>query len=369
MGGDLAGKEMVPIVDGSARFRGSDFAFKNDGELEDFERRVAAVGGYTLRTDAAFVERLKTDQDLAERTMRELIVARTEAWVKLARERLEGTGIRLLLGLGNDDFEELIPHLDTARSPTPRTARRTSATSTSPRWDGATRRPGTPTASARRTPDGEARDRDQAPTPRGRSSTSTSRRTTAGSISSPGLDQTRCRSSWSAVSRTWSPIGSTAVATAIETHQPVLSLHGHVHQARIHAHRADRRRQSWQRVRRRLAARRPHRGQAEQGQTVSVVRGIGDSMATMPKPLDSGTKSDSSSSSVPPGNPPAGRVSVDAPRRVARQPLRRDVPDHGLVPARDRPAVLPRREPLPVGLDRLRAFAADLGHLRGLVVR
>ena len=28
------------------------------------------------------------------------------------------------------------------------------------------------------------------------------------------------------------PIGSTAVATAIETHQPVLSLHGRVHQGR-----------------------------------------------------------------------------------------------------------------------------------------
>src|SRR5262245_14134919 len=101
MGGDLAGKELVPIVGDTARFRGSDFTFKNDGELGDFERRVAAVGGYTLQTDEAFLERLKRDPDLAEQTLRDLIVERTERWVALAAERLAGTEIRLLLGLGN----------------------------------------------------------------------------------------------------------------------------------------------------------------------------------------------------------------------------------------------------------------------------
>ena len=60
MGGDLAGKELVPIVGDKARFRGSDFAFKNDGDLQDFERRVAAVGGYSLRTDETFIERLRS---------------------------------------------------------------------------------------------------------------------------------------------------------------------------------------------------------------------------------------------------------------------------------------------------------------------
>ena len=39
MGGDLAGKELVPIVDDKARFRGSDFAFKNDGELQVIVRQ------------------------------------------------------------------------------------------------------------------------------------------------------------------------------------------------------------------------------------------------------------------------------------------------------------------------------------------
>ena len=32
--------------------------------------------------------------------------------MELAQQRLDGTGISLLIGLGNDSFEELIPHLD-----------------------------------------------------------------------------------------------------------------------------------------------------------------------------------------------------------------------------------------------------------------
>ena len=54
MGGDLAGKELVPIVarNGSwtARFRGTDFSLDTLEEVAEFERRVATMGPYTLRT-------------------------------------------------------------------------------------------------------------------------------------------------------------------------------------------------------------------------------------------------------------------------------------------------------------------------------
>ena len=232
MGGDLAGKEMVPIVDGSARFRGSDFAFKNDGELEDFERRVAAVGGYTLRTDAAFVERLKTDQDLAERTMRELIVARTEAWVELARERLEGTGIRLLLGLGNDDFEELIPHLDDG----PVAYAKDGTTDlgdfdlVSLGWSNPT-----PWHTNRECSEDELTEKLAA------AINGADPARTIFNIHVPpydcGLDLVPRLDESLQIQLVGGqpdmvPVGSTAVAEAIETHQPVLSLHGHVHQGR-----------------------------------------------------------------------------------------------------------------------------------------
>ena len=115
MGGDLAGKELVPVVarNGSwtARFRGTEFSLETLEEVAEFERRVATMGPYTLRTEPDFITELRTDQELVELTLRGLILERTEAWIALAAERLAGTGIRLLIGLGNDDFDEMIPYL------------------------------------------------------------------------------------------------------------------------------------------------------------------------------------------------------------------------------------------------------------------
>jgi len=116
MGGDLAGKQLVPVIArggvSTAHFHGTDFTFETGEEITEFERRVAELGAYTLRTDPEFVAQLSADQELVEQTLQQLILERTEEWVALAVERLSGTGIRLLIGLGNDDFAEMIPYLD-----------------------------------------------------------------------------------------------------------------------------------------------------------------------------------------------------------------------------------------------------------------
>ena len=116
MGGDLAGKQLVPVIErgstSSAHFNGADFTFETSAEIAEFERRTAELGAYTLRTEPAFVEQLAADQELVEQTLRTLILERTEEWIALAAERLTGSGIRLLIGLGNDDFAEMIPYLD-----------------------------------------------------------------------------------------------------------------------------------------------------------------------------------------------------------------------------------------------------------------
>ena len=116
MGGDMAGKELVPMVErGSgwtASFRGAVHELETREEAEEFERRVATVGPYTMRVTDEVVAELRTNQDLVEKTLRELIVERTEELIALAVTRLQGSGTRLLIGLGNDDFDEMIPYLD-----------------------------------------------------------------------------------------------------------------------------------------------------------------------------------------------------------------------------------------------------------------
>jgi uncharacterized protein len=232
MGGDLAGKELVPIVDGAARFRGSDFALRNEGELQDFERRVAAVGGYTVRADKDLYDRLSADQDLAEETLRELIVERTKAWVELAVQRLDGTGIRLLLGLGNDDFEELIPHLD--HGPVAYAKDGTidlgDFALVSLGWSNPT-----PWHTNRECSEDELKDK-LADAINGADPA-----TTIFNIHVPpydcGLDLVPRLDESLQIQLVGGqpdmvPVGSTAVAEAIAQHQPVLSLHGHVHQGR-----------------------------------------------------------------------------------------------------------------------------------------
>ena len=232
MGGDLAGKELVPIVDGAARFRGGDFVFKNDGELGDFERRVAAVGGYTLRTDEAFVTRLKSEPGLAEQTLRELIVERTRAWVELARQRLEGTGVRLLIGLGNDDFEELIPHLDAGPVAYAKdgTIDLGDFELVSLGWSNPT-----PWHTNRECSEDKLADK------LAQAINGADPERTIFNIHVPpydcGLDLVPRLDETLQIQLVGGqpdmvPVGSTAVAEAIADHQPVLSLHGHVHQGR-----------------------------------------------------------------------------------------------------------------------------------------
>ena len=232
MGGDLAGKELVPIVDGTARFRGGDFVFKNDGELGDFERRVAAVGGYTLRTDEAFVTRLKSEPGLAEQTLRELIVERTRAWVELARQRLEGTGVRLLIGLGNDDFEELIPHLDAGPVAYAKdgTIDLGDFELVSLGWSNPT-----PWHTNRECSEDELADK------LAQAINGADPERTIFNIHVPpydcGLDLVPRLDETLQIQLVGGqpdmvPVRSTAVAEAIADHQPVLSLHGHVHQGR-----------------------------------------------------------------------------------------------------------------------------------------
>jgi Icc-related predicted phosphoesterase len=65
MGGDPAGKQLIPVVArggvSRAHDSGADFTAETTQEIADFERRVAGLGAYTLRTDPEFAEQLAAD--------------------------------------------------------------------------------------------------------------------------------------------------------------------------------------------------------------------------------------------------------------------------------------------------------------------
>jgi uncharacterized protein len=107
LGGDITGKVMVPVVataDGrhQARVLGRDEVVPDDG-LDELEKRIRFNGFYPYRCDRTEYGRLEADEAYRDRVFTQLMVDEVRRWIRLAEERLEGTGIRCLVMPGNDD--------------------------------------------------------------------------------------------------------------------------------------------------------------------------------------------------------------------------------------------------------------------------
>lgn len=115
MGGDIAGKAVVPVVrvgDGwRVRQTEADRVVPAD-ELEAVERRVRDLGFYPFRTTEEEAARLAADPEAQGVVFLELMESVLAGWLELAEERLAGTGIALWVMLGNDDPQELAGVID-----------------------------------------------------------------------------------------------------------------------------------------------------------------------------------------------------------------------------------------------------------------
>jgi Icc-related predicted phosphoesterase len=114
-GGDLMGKAMVPIVRENggyrAHFQGRDHAFEQDG-LEAFIRSVEQPGFYWKVLERDEYAAAQADPLVRKGLFQRLASARLAAWLQLAEERLAGTGVRLFLCGGNDDEPGVLATLD-----------------------------------------------------------------------------------------------------------------------------------------------------------------------------------------------------------------------------------------------------------------
>jgi Icc-related predicted phosphoesterase len=109
LGGDLTGKTLVPIVkvkDGKYRadFLGTERVLNSEVEVRALERRINSIGSYSHMTDSDGLAELEADGPKLDALFSQLMVGRLRRWVSLAEERLRGTGIKLYITGGNDDF-------------------------------------------------------------------------------------------------------------------------------------------------------------------------------------------------------------------------------------------------------------------------
>ncbi|MCX2727407.1 metallophosphoesterase [Thermomicrobium sp. 4228-Ro] len=238
LGGDLTGKVLVPIVQTDGRwemtFLGRHEVLRSAEEVEEAEKRIRFNGFYPYRCDPDELARMEADPAYAERIFRRVMRESVERWVRLAEERLRGTGVRCFVMPGNDDefeIDEVLNRSDVVINPDGAVIELDGYQLLSLAWANPT-----PWNSPRELPEEElaarierlARELDPS-------------LPVIFNLHCPPYDSTldsapQLREDLSVVmvggQPNMVPVGSRAVREAIERYQPVLSLHGHIHESR-----------------------------------------------------------------------------------------------------------------------------------------
>jgi len=108
LGGDITGKLLVPIVEeGDGTFTADLFGqvrkARSEEELAELERTIRQSGSYTIRLTRAEKDALDGRPEDVPELFRRAIVETLQRWLEAARERLEPVGIPIFVSAGNDD--------------------------------------------------------------------------------------------------------------------------------------------------------------------------------------------------------------------------------------------------------------------------
>lgn len=113
MGGDILGKLAIPIIhEGDGRYRatlqGRTETIEGQAGLEQLLARLGTLGFYSKVMSEEDFRSIQADPAAVEALFRDLARQRLEAWVELAETRLAGSGVRCFVTGGNDDFPEVL---------------------------------------------------------------------------------------------------------------------------------------------------------------------------------------------------------------------------------------------------------------------
>jgi uncharacterized protein len=238
LGGDMTGKALVPIVEeASGRWRATLLEnrqeFKSEDEVKEFEESVRRRGYYPFRTTPDEMAELEKDEKLRNELFHTEMLGTVERWMKMADEKLEGTGIECFVSPGNDDqfeVDEIISAARHVRLAEGKVVEFGEFQVASTGW-------------ANRTPWDTYREEDEDKLAerlrKMTSQVSASPERTIYNFHCPpynsGIDdapEITADMRPKDAGRSTVPVGSTAVREVIEEGQPTLALHGHIHEAR-----------------------------------------------------------------------------------------------------------------------------------------
>jgi len=108
MGGDITGKLLIPIIrEGNGHFRatlqGTMRKMETEAELKELHDRIGLLGFYSQIMEDDEFHQMQADPAAVDHLFRQLARKRLDEWVDLAESRLAGTGIKCFVTGGNDD--------------------------------------------------------------------------------------------------------------------------------------------------------------------------------------------------------------------------------------------------------------------------
>ena len=234
-GGDMTGKAMIPLVEesGSYEFTLSGVSQRvGRDEIVEWETQISRKGYYPVRMSSAQVAELEKDPAKAQTLFTEQMCKTVERWMQMAEDKLKDSKVRVFVAPGNDDemeIDEVIASAKRVELAEGKTIDLGGYEMISSGWANPT-----PWHTYREAPEEELtkrmepmirdiKDMSRAifnfhPPPFGTSLDE-----------APALDENLRPMHGGRALR---HVGSTAVREAIDKYQPMLSLHGHIHEGK-----------------------------------------------------------------------------------------------------------------------------------------
>lgn len=118
IGGDLTGKQLVPVVQGADGWRATvlneECAGHEDDDLAPLLARIRDLGQYPVILTEAEFDTYSADPDVVETRFAEECHAQVRDWMERLADRFAGSNIPVYVTGGNDDYFSIEPILSDA---------------------------------------------------------------------------------------------------------------------------------------------------------------------------------------------------------------------------------------------------------------
>jgi uncharacterized protein len=235
-GGDMTGKAMLPIVGDGSRwevtFQDNRYSLDSEDQVAQIEKKIINRGYYPVRVTREEMKELAGDQALVDQRFKEAMLSTIERWMDIAEQKLAGTDIRLIVCPGNDDMfevDKVIARSEAVEMGEAKVLDLGRFSMVSMGWTNPT-----PWNTYREAPEDKLQVRiermvEKAPD-LGRTIFNFHAPPFGSNLDdAPALDENLKPIMGGRALR---PVGSRAVREAIGKHQPLLSLHGHIHEGK-----------------------------------------------------------------------------------------------------------------------------------------